>query len=213
MVKKMSKIKKFNIDPSIDGILIQLPLPDHLNTQELIDIVEPNKDVDGLTAINAGKRGLGLRSLLPCTPKGCLKLIKTIKQDLSGLHAVIIGRSDLVGKPMGQLLLQENCTVSQTHSHTRNLEELCRQADILVVAVGQPLLVKRDWVKPSAIVIDVGINRLSDDHLVGDVDFAAVAEHVYAITPVPGGVGPMTIACLLENTVEAAESAYLNDNV
>lgn len=200
----LSVITAHNDDPAIHGILLQLPLPAHLSAQPLIAAIAPVKDVDGLTLINVGKRSLGLPCLLPCTPKGCLRLIKTVVTDLTGMKALVIGRSDLVGKPMAQLLLAENCTVTQAHSHTRDLPALCQQADIVVAVMGAAAAIKGAWLKKDAIVIDVGINR-TDDGLIGDVDFES-AQHVRAITPVPGGVGPMTIACLLENTVEAAES-------
>jgi methylenetetrahydrofolate dehydrogenase (NADP+)/methenyltetrahydrofolate cyclohydrolase len=200
-------ITAINEDKSVHGILLQLPLPPHLQAKPLIAAIAPEKDVDGLTLINVGRRTLDMPCLLPCTPKGCLKLIKTVQQDLSGLHAVVIGRSDLVGKPMAQLLLREDCTVTQMHSATRNLPELCRQADIVVAAMGSPETVKGDWLKPGAIVIDIGINRVGDK-IIGDVEFASASKVARAITPVPGGVGPMTIACLLENTVEAAELLF-----
>lgn len=194
-------IQELNNDPRVQGILLQLPLPGNLPTQRLLNAITPSKDVDGLTMLNAGRRGMGLPCHLPCTPKGALRLIKSVRSDLSGAHAVVIGRSDLVGKPMAQLLLAENCTVTQAHSRTVDLPSVCRQADILVAAVGQVELVKADWVKPGAIVIDVGINRLDDGTLKGDVDYTAVEKIASAITPVPGGVGPMTVACLLENCV------------
>ena len=204
-------IQQWNNDPKIHGILPQLPLPAHLSAQQVIATIAPEKDVDGLGLVNVGRRTLGLSSLLPCTPKGCVKLIHSVQSDLTGLHAVVIGRSDLVGKPMAQLLLRENCTVTHAHSHTKNLPDLCRQADILVAAIGAAQAIKGDWIKQGAIVIDVGINRV-DNQLVGDVEFAVASQRASAITPVPGGVGPMTIACLLENTVEAAE-ACLNHHV
>ena len=188
------------------GILLQLPMPKHLDTLHLLNEVDYTRDVDGLSLINVGRRTLGLPGLLPCTPKGCITLIKSVQQDLSGLHAVVIGRSDLVGKPMAQLLLRENCTVTQAHGQTRDLPALCRSADILVVAIGKPGFVQGDWINPGAIVIDVGINRV-DDKITGDVDFDSAMKTARAITPVPGGVGPMTIASLLENTLEAAENS------
>lgn len=206
-------IKNLNINPDVHGILLQLPLPKHLaDVQEsLVQTITPDKDVDGLTTLNAGKLFLGLDDgLAPCTPQGSLLLIQSISKDLSGKHAVVIGRSNLFGKPMAQLLLQENCTVTIAHSRTKDIETICRQADILVAAVGRPQMVKADWIKKGAIVIDVGINRLppTDDkpkgRLVGDVDFDAVKDVAAAITPVPGGVGPMTIACLMANTVKTA---------
>lgn len=203
-----SVIDSLNADPSVHGILLQLPLPEHLNADPLIQSIKPEKDVDGLTYINAGKLVAGDKTgLVPCTPQGSLRLIKSIKEDLSGLHAVVIGRSLLFGKPMAQLLLQENCTVTQAHSRTKDLAAIVAQADIVVAAVGRAEMVKADWVKPGAIVIDVGINRLDDGRLVGDVDFDAVKGKVLAITPVPGGVGPMTIACLLANTLKAYQDS------
>lgn len=206
-------IKNLNVNPDVHGILLQLPLPSHLsNVQEdLVQMIAPEKDVDGLTTVNGGKLFLGHSDgLVPCTPQGSLLLIKSVEENISGKNAVVIGRSNLFGKPMAQLLLQENCTVTIAHSRTQDLASVCRQADILVAAVGRPEMVKGDWVKDGAIVIDVGINRMppTDEkpkgRLVGDVDFDAVKDIASAITPVPGGVGPMTIACLLANTVKAA---------
>ena len=206
-------IKNLNTNPDVHGILLQLPLPAHLSDvqESLVQQIAPEKDVDGLTTVNAGKLFLGhTDGLVPCTPQGSLKLIKSIEENLSGKNAVIIGRSNLFGKPMAQLLLQENCTVTIAHSRTQELTAVCQQADILVAAVGRPEMVKANWIKPGAIIIDVGINRLAptDDKpkgkLVGDVDYEAAKEVASAITPVPGGVGPMTIACLLANTVRAA---------
>lgn len=205
-----AEIDAFNHNPSVHGILLQLPVPDHLDSDALVQSIAPEKDVDGLSFINQGKLIAGDKSgLVPCTPQGSLKLIKSAKEDLSGLNAVVIGRSLLFGKPMAQLLLQENCTVTQAHSRTKNLAEVCAQADILVAAVGREKMVKADWVKDGAIVIDVGINRMENGKLCGDVDFDDVVEKVSAITPVPGGVGPMTIACLLDNTLKAAQHASL----
>lgn len=202
-----AEIKAFNTNPNIHGILLQLPLPDHLDADALIQMIDPLKDVDGLTYPNIGKLVAGDESgLVPCTPQGSLRLIQSVEQDLSGKHAVVIGRSLLFGKPMGQLLLAQNCTVSQCHSRTRDLPELCAQADILIAAVGQPKMVGSEWVKDGAIVIDVGINRQDDGKLCGDVDFDAVKDKCAAITPVPGGVGPMTIACLLANTTKAVQN-------
>ena len=207
-------IKNLNFNPEIHGILLQLPLPDHLaDVQEsLVQEIDPRKDVDGLTTVNAGKLFLGHDDgFVSCTPQGSLRLIKSVEKNLSGKHAVVIGRSNLFGKPMAQLLLQENCTVTTAHSRTQNIETLCKQADILVAAVGRTEMVKADWVKDGAIVIDVGINRQppkvegGKSKLLGDVDFDAVKEIASAITPVPGGVGPMTIACLLANTVKATQ--------
>lgn len=198
-------IDTLNDDPKVQGILLQLPLPKHLNADPLIQRIAPEKDVDGLTFINAGKLVAGEKSgIVPCTPQGSLMLIKSVKQDLTGLNAVVIGRSLLFGKPMATLLLAENCTVTQAHSKTKDLASICRNADILVAAVGKADLVKGDWVKPGAIVIDVGMNRLDTGKLKGDVDYDAASKVAGAITPVPGGVGPMTIACLLANTLKAA---------
>ncbi|MFS4437252.1 bifunctional methylenetetrahydrofolate dehydrogenase/methenyltetrahydrofolate cyclohydrolase FolD [Paracoccaceae bacterium GXU_MW_L88] len=196
-------IDKLNTDPAVHGILVQLPLPSHLDETEIINAIAVKKDVDGFHIDNAGRLATGQQALIPCTPLGCLKMLKAEIGNLSGLHAVVIGRSNIVGKPMAQLLLRENCTVTIAHSRTRDLPEVCRGADILVAAVGQPGMVKGDWVKEGATVIDVGINR-GGDRLVGDVDFDDVEPKAGAITPVPGGVGPMTIACLLSNTVTAA---------
>tara|TARA_B100001989_G_C24550887_1_gene474581 strand:+ start:2093 stop:2953 length:861 start_codon:yes stop_codon:yes gene_type:complete len=202
-----AEIKAFNDNKHVHGILLQLPVPDHLDSEALVQSIAPEKDVDGLSITNAGKLILGhTDGLVPCTPQGSMRLIKTVKQDLSGLNAVVIGRSNLFGKPMAQLLLRENCTVTTAHSRTKNLEEICRNADILVAAVGREKMVKGEWVKDGAIVIDVGINRQDNGKLCGDVDFDAVSDKAFAITPVPGGVGPMTIACLLENTVKAFEA-------
>lgn len=201
----MAEIEAFNSNPNVHGILLQLPVPDHLDSDSLVQAIDPKKDVDGLSFINQGKLIAGDKTgLVPCTPQGSLHLIKTLKPDLTGLHAVVIGRSLLFGKPMAQLLLAENCTVTQAHSKTKDLSAICQQADILVAAVGKPQMVKGDWIKPGAIVIDVGINRLDSGKLVGDVDYEAALGIASAITPVPGGVGPMTIACLLGNTVRAS---------
>ncbi len=199
-------IRQLNADPKVHGILMQLPLPEHLskNEDELVQTIAPEKDVDGLTISNVGKLVAGLPGMVPCTPQGALLLIKSVTKDLAGLNAVVIGRSLLFGKPMAQLLLAENCTVTQAHSKTKKLDEVCRGADILVAAVGRPEMVKREWIKPGAIVIDVGINRLDTGKLTGDVDYNGAAEVAGAITPVPGGVGPMTIACLMANTLKAA---------
>lgn len=200
-----AEIKAFNDNRAVHGILLQLPVPAHLDSDALIQMIDPAKDVDGLTFINQGKLISGdTTGLVPCTPQGSLLLIKSVKQDLTGLHAVVIGRSLLFGKPMAQLLLAENCTVTTAHSKTRNLAEVCRSADILVAAVGRTKMVKGEWIKPGAIVIDVGINRADDGKLYGDVDYEGAVKIAGAITPVPGGVGPMTVACLLGNTVKAA---------
>jgi methylenetetrahydrofolate dehydrogenase (NADP+)/methenyltetrahydrofolate cyclohydrolase len=206
----LALVDRLNADATVDGILVQLPLPGHLDEQAVVDLIDPAKDVDGLTPISTGRLALGLPGLVPCTPLGSLMLLKDRLGSLSGLDAVVIGRSILVGKPMAQLLLGESCTVTVAHSRTRNLEDVVRRADIVVAAVGRPEMVKADWIKPGATVIDVGINRLppaeegGKGRLVGDVDFAGVSEVAGAITPVPGGVGPMTIAVLLRNTVVAA---------
>lgn len=203
----LAEIQRYNNNPAVHGILMQLPVPDHLDSDFLVQSIAPEKDVDGLSFINQGKLIAGDTSgLVPCTPQGSLRLIKTIKDDLSGLHAVVIGRSLLFGKPMAQLLLQENCTVTQAHSRTKNLEDVCKNADILVAAVGRAKMVKGEWIKNGAIVIDVGINRLDTGKLCGDVDYDSALDKAGAITPVPGGVGPMTIACLLANTIKAYEN-------
>ena len=206
----LALVDQLNADPMVDGILVQLPLPKHLDEQAVVDRIDPNKDVDGLTPISTGRLALGQPGLVPCTPLGSLMLLKDLLGDLSGLNAVVIGRSILVGKPMAQLLLGENCTVTIAHSRTKDLPEVVRRADIVVAAVGRAEMVKADWIKPRATVIDVGINRLepaageTKGRLVGDVDFADVSTVAGAITPVPGGVGPMTIAVLLRNTIVAA---------
>lgn len=201
----LSLIQELNADDGTDGILVQLPLPEGLDENEILQAIDPAKDVDGFHPLNLGKLIIGEPAPVACTPKGCLKLIHLAKEDLTGLHAVVIGRSVIVGKPMAQLLLRENCTVTTAHSKTKDLPELCRTADIVVAAVGKPETVKADWIKEGAIVIDVGINRLPDGKLCGDVDFDACFDKCAAITPVPKGVGPMTIAMLLDNTVEAME--------
>lgn len=197
-------IYDLNADSGAHGILLQLPLPDGLDSDLLIQMIDPRKDVDGLTIANAGKLVAGIDGMIPCTPQGSLMLIKSVCTDLSGMNAVVIGRSLLFGKPMAQLLLAENCTVTIAHSKTRNIADICRNADILVAAVGRPKMVKADWVKHGAIVIDVGINRLDTGKLCGDVDFDDVAPKAGYITKVPGGVGPMTIACLMSNTLKAS---------
>ena len=197
----LKKIYELNQDDTVSGILVQLPLPEHIDNKKVIDAINPNKDVDGFHPNNVGNLSSGYESSIPCTPLGCYLLIKNIEPNLSGKKAVVLGRSNLNGKPMTQLLLKENCTVTITHSKTKNLKEECLKADILVVAVGIPKLVKGDWVKKGTIVIDVGINK-TDKGIVGDVDFDEVSKSAKAITPVPGGVGPMTIACLLKNTIE-----------
>ena len=197
----LEKIKELNNAKHISGILVQLPLPLQIDKEKIINAINPSKDVDGFHPINVGNLASGYKAVVPCTPLGCLLLIKKVEKDLSGKHAVILGRSNLNGKPMAQLLLKENCTVTIVHSKTKNLKEECQKADILVAAVGVANLVKGDWVKKDSIIIDVGINKVNDK-IVGDVNFDEVKDKVKAITPVPGGVGPMTIACLLKNTVE-----------
>ena len=197
----LDKIDELNKEDSVSGILVQLPLPEHIDNKKVIDAINPNKDVDGFHPNNVGNLSSGYESSIPCTPLGCYLLIKNVEPNLNGKKAVVLGRSNSNGKPMTQLLLKENCTVTITHSKTKNLKEECLKADILVVAVGIPKLVKGDWVKKGTIVIDVGINK-TDKGIVGDVDFDEVSKSAKAITPVPGGVGPMTIACLLKNTIE-----------
>ena len=197
----LKKIKELNNDKDVSGILVQLPLPAQINKEKIINLIDPSKDVDGFNPINVGNLASGYKAIVPCTPLGCLMLLKKMENKLSGKHAVIIGRSNLNGKPMAQLLLKENCTVTIAHSRTQNLKEECSKADILIAAAGVANLVKKDWVKDGSIIIDVGINKLGDK-IVGDVSFEEVKDRVKAITPVPGGVGPMTIACLLKNTLE-----------
>ncbi len=197
----LKKIDELNKDENVSGILVQLPLPEQISKEKIINIINPSKDVDGFHPINVGNLASGQKAIIPCTPLGCSILIKKVEKDLTGKHAVIIGRSNLNGKPMAQLLLKENCTVTIVHSKTKNIKEECRKADILVVAAGVPNLVKKEWVKDGVIIIDVGINKLKDK-IVGDVEHNDVREKAKAITPVPGGVGPMTIACLLKNTLE-----------
>jgi len=197
----LKKIEELNNNSDVSGILVQLPLPKQIDKEKIINTISPFKDVDGFHPINVGNLSSGYNAIVPCTPLGCLLLIKKIEKNLSGKHAVILGRSNLNGKPMAQLLLKENCTVTIVHSKTKNLKEECLKADILVAAVGVANLVKGDWVKKGSIVIDVGINKVGDK-IVGDVQFDEVKDKVKAITPVPGGVGPMTIACLLKNTLD-----------
>ena len=204
----LKKIKELNSDKDVSGILVQLPLPDQIDKEKIINSIDPLKDVDGFNPINVGNLASGYNAIVPCTPLGCLMLLKKIEKNLSGKHAVIIGRSNLNGKPMAQLLLKENCTVLITHSKTKNLKEECSKADILIAAVGVANLVKKDWVKDGSIIIDVGINK-QGDKIVGDVSFEEVKDKVKAITPVPGGVGPMTIACLLKNTLECFKARLL----
>ena len=196
----LEKIEELNKNDEISGILVQLPLPSQISKEKIINAINPSKDVDGFNPINVGNLSSGYNSIVPCTPLGCLLLIKKIESNLAGKHAVIIGRSNLNGKPMAQLLLKENCTVTIVHSKTNDLQNECLKADILVAAVGVPNLIKKDWVKKNAIVIDVGINKVGEK-IVGDVNFDELKYNVKAITPVPGGVGPMTIACLLKNTL------------
>ena len=201
-------INQLNADKNVHGILVQLPLPGQLSEKHVIESIAPEKDVDGFHPQNVGRLVTGQKSLVPCTPLGCMIMLKRQIPDLSGKHAVVIGRSNIVGKPMANLLLQANCTVSIVHSKTQDIEALCSKADILVAAVGQALLVKESWVKSGAVVIDVGINSVHQDgkrKLLGDVDYEAVFSTAAAITPVPGGVGPMTIACLMQNTLTAAQ--------
>jgi methylenetetrahydrofolate dehydrogenase (NADP+)/methenyltetrahydrofolate cyclohydrolase len=205
----LSLVAELNADPSIHGILVQLPLPDHIDSSRILDAINPDKDVDGFHVVNAGRLATGLPGLIPCTPLGCSLLLKAELGDLSGMRAVVVGRSNIVGKPMAALLLRESCTVTVAHSRTRDLAAVCREADILVAAVGRPEMVRGDWIKPGATVIDVGINRVPEvggtTRLVGDVAFAEAQGIAGRITPVPGGVGPVTIACLLRNTVTAAK--------
>ncbi|MGB1774202.1 MAG: bifunctional methylenetetrahydrofolate dehydrogenase/methenyltetrahydrofolate cyclohydrolase FolD [Arenicellales bacterium] len=204
-------IDQLNADPDVHGILVQLPLPDQIDSHAVINAINPDKDVDGFHLINVGRLSTGASGLVPCTPLGCLMLLKDELGDLSGKNAVVVGRSNIVGKPMAALLLAESCTVTIAHSRTQDLAGVCREADILVAAVGRPEMIPGDWVKPGATVIDVGINRIEGEEgktrLVGDVDYASAEAVAGAITPVPGGVGPMTIACLLRNTVQAACAA------
>lgn len=203
----LALVARLNADDAVDGILVQLPLPARIDAGRVLNAINPDKDVDGFHPVNAGRLAVGEPGLVPCTPRGCMALLKSWKPDLSGLHAVVVGRSNIVGKPVAQLLLAQNCTVTIAHSRSRDLAGLCRQADILVAAIGRPLMLGRDHVRPGAAVIDVGINRVprpeGGTRLVGDVDFEAVRDIAGAITPVPGGVGPMTIVCLLENTLSA----------
>jgi methylenetetrahydrofolate dehydrogenase (NADP+)/methenyltetrahydrofolate cyclohydrolase len=200
----LDRIAELNADRAVDGILVQLPLPPHIRQEAVVDAVDPAKDVDGFHPLNAGLLATRQPSLVPCTPKGVMHLLREAGVPLSGARAVVLGRSQIVGRPMLQVLLDADCTVTVAHSRTRDLPAECRRADILVAAVGRPEMVRGDWIAPGAAVIDVGINRLPDRRLVGDVAFAEAVGHAGAITPVPGGVGPMTIACLLENTLDAA---------
>jgi methylenetetrahydrofolate dehydrogenase (NADP+) / methenyltetrahydrofolate cyclohydrolase len=202
----LALVERLNQDQQVNGILVQLPLPGHVDSKTVLETIDPTKDVDGFHPINAGRLAIGEPALVPCTPLGCLLLLRDHPGDLSGREAVILGRSNIVGKPMAQLLLAENCTVTIAHSRTRDLPAVCRRGDILVAAVGRPRMVQGDWIRPDATVIDVGINRIEENgrtRLVGDVDFDSAEPVAGAITPVPGGVGPMTIACLLRNTLTA----------
>jgi methylenetetrahydrofolate dehydrogenase (NADP+) / methenyltetrahydrofolate cyclohydrolase len=204
----LALVAGLNSDAAVHGILVQLPLPAQIDPQKVIAAIDPDKDVDGFHPINAGRLAIGLPALTPCTPLGCVRLAKTVHPSLAGVETLVIGRSNIVGKPLALLLVGESATVTVAHSRTRELPALCRRADVVFAAVGKPEVVRRDWIKPGATVIDVGINRVDGDHgtsrIVGDVAFAEVCEVAGAITPVPGGVGPMTIACLLANTVRAA---------
>ena len=208
----LALVAELNGDPTIHGILVQMPLPKHIDSLKVIEAIDPMKDVDGFHAVNVGRLSIGERCLVPCTPSGSIILAKSVQPNLKGLNAVVIGRSNIVGKPMAQLLIKEDCTVTVAHSRTKDIEAVCRTADILVAAVGRPEFVKGSWIKPGAIVIDVGINRIvgadGKGRLVGDVDFAEAVKVAGSITPVPGGVGPMTIACLLKNTLEAAQMQH-----
>ena len=204
----IAEIGKLNQDDRIDGVLVQLPLPWQIDPHRIIAVVDPAKDVDGFHPLNVGRLWSGLPTMVPCTPQGCLRLLRTVHPDLTGANAVILGRSNIVGKPLSALLLAADCTVTMVHSKTKNAPNLCRGADILIAAIGRPQMVKADWVKPGATVIDVGINSVTNgegrNRLIGDVDYVSVCAVAGAITPVPGGVGPMTIACLLLNTLLAA---------
>jgi methylenetetrahydrofolate dehydrogenase (NADP+)/methenyltetrahydrofolate cyclohydrolase len=201
----LAKVAQLNADPAVDGILVQLPLPKGLDSQAVVHAIDPRKDVDGLHPMNAGLLATGGVGLRPCTPSGCMRLLAETGVDLTGKRAIVIGRSNLVGKPIAFMLLEKNCTVTLAHSKTVDLDQRVAESDIVIAAVGVPELVKGSWIKPGAIVIDVGMNRLPDKRLVGDVEFASAKERASWITPVPGGVGPMTIAMLMQNTVEAAE--------
>lgn len=201
----LSLIDRLNRDPKIHGILVQLPLPKHIQERRILDAVSPEKDVDGFHYMNVGKLVANEAGFVPCTPLGIIELLKASKVEIDGAHAVVVGRSNIVGKPAALLLLHRNATVTLAHSKTKNLSDICRQADILVAAIGKPQFIKKEMVKEGAVVIDVGINRLADGQIVGDVDFETVQERAGAITPVPGGVGPMTIAMLLSNTLQSAQ--------
>ncbi len=202
----LATVAGLNADPEVDGILVQLPLPSHIHARKVLEAIDPDKDVDGFHPVNVGRLHDGLATLVPCTPSGCMFLLEQSGVTLRGARAIVLGRSAIVGKPMAALLTAADATVTLAHSRTRDLPGECRRAEIVVAAVGRPEMVRGDWIAPGAIVIDVGINRLDDGRLVGDVAYAEAAAHAGAITPVPGGVGPMTIACLLRNTVRAAEA-------
>jgi len=208
----LALVARLNADAAVDGILVQLPLPKQINADRVLQAIDPDKDVDGFHPINAGRLMIGQPGLVPCTPSGCIMLLKEVLPSLTGLNAVVVGRSNIVGKPIAQLLLQADCTVTIAHSRTRDLPAVCRTADVLIAAVGRPEMIRGDWVKPGAVVIDVGINRIQladgKTRLVGDVATSEALPHALAITPVPGGVGPMTIACLLNNTLTAFERRY-----
>lgn len=208
----LALVQQLNNDPSVHGILVQLPLPKHVDSNKVLNTVLPDKDVDGFHPVNVGRLSIGERALVPCTPVGSVILAKTVHQDLTGMNAVVIGRSNIVGKPVAQLLLKENCTVTIAHSRTRNIGKVVKEADLVIAAVGVPEMVRGNWIKPGATVIDVGINRVPGENgkskLVGDCNYEECARVAGAITPVPGGVGPMTIACLLKNTVEAAKMQH-----
>ena len=207
----LALINVLNLDDSIHGILIQLPLPKHIDTNVVLAAIDPRKDVDGFHAVNVGKLVSGLDGFVPCTPLGVMEILKEYGIDVAGLNAVVIGRSNIVGKPMANLLLNASATVTVTHSKTKNLKEICKNADLIVAAIGRPFFLKADMVKDGAVVVDVGINRLDDGRLVGDVDFDEVAPKCSYITPVPGGVGPMTIAMLLNNTILAAQAKKIKE--
>lgn len=207
----LALINVLNLDDSIHGILVQLPLPKHIDTNVVLAAIDPRKDVDGFHAVNVGKLVSGLEGFVPCTPLGVMEILKEYGIDVAGLNAVVIGRSNIVGKPMANLLLNASATVTVTHSKTKNLKEICKNADLIVAAIGRPFFLKADMVKDGAVVVDVGINRLDDGRLVGDVDFDEVAPKCSYITPVPGGVGPMTIAMLLNNTILAAQAKKIKE--
>ncbi|MAK12700.1 MAG: bifunctional methylenetetrahydrofolate dehydrogenase/methenyltetrahydrofolate cyclohydrolase [Candidatus Pelagibacter sp.] len=209
------EINKLNNNSAVHGILVQLPLPEHINQKDIIETINPDKDVDGFHPINVGNLSSGNDAMVPCTPLGCYYMIKKVIKDLSGLNAVVVGRSNINGKPMTQLLLRENCTVTIVHSKTKNIEKICKNADLIIAAVGKAHMIQNDWVKDTAVIIDVGINRVKIDgknKIVGDVDFQNIKDRVKGVSPVPGGVGPMTIACLLENTMKAFKKISVKNN-